>query len=200
MKMIRTFIAISISDEARSAISSLIRKLKEIEGSIRWVDPVNLHLTLKFIGEIEEVRLQNLKMALDKSLDEISVFRYTLSGKGCFPNYKRPRVLLIGVNDHEERMNILHQQIENEFHAVNIPRGKRKFKPHLTIGRVKQNRKPGEILSKFEQFQLGQFEVNIPDVYLMKSDLLPTGAKYTVLHTASLAASNSEFMNNFKRS
>ena len=200
MKKIRTYIAISISDEARSAISSLIRKLKEIESSIRWVDPENLHLTLKFIGEIEEVRLQNLKKALDKSLDEIAVFRYTLSGKGCFPNYKRPRVLWIGVNDLEEKMNILHQQIENEFHAVNIPREKRKFKPHLTIGRVKQNRKPGEILSKFEQFQLGQFEVNIPDVYLMKSDLLPTGAKYTVLHTASLAASNTDFMNNFKRS
>ena len=136
MKMIRTYIAISISDEARSAISSLIRKLKEIESSIRWVDPVNLHLTLKFIGEIEEVRLQNLKMALDKSLDKISVFRYTLSGKGCFPNCKRPRVLWISVNDHEEKMNILHQQIETEFHAVNILREKRKFKPHLTIGHL----------------------------------------------------------------
>ena len=194
MDMIRTFVAISISDEARSAISSLIDKLKKIESSIRWVDPSNLHLTLKFIGEIEENRQQNLVEALDQSVKAVSAFKYELSGKGCFPNCKRSRVLWIGVNDLKEKMSVLQKQIENNFFSVQVPRENRKFKPHLTIGRVEQNRKPGNIINKFEQFQLGEFVVDVGEVYLMRSELLPTGAKYSILHNASLTASNSEFM------
>ncbi|MCH8126622.1 RNA 2',3'-cyclic phosphodiesterase [candidate division KSB1 bacterium] len=192
--MIRTFVAISISDEARSAIFFLIDKLKKIESSIRWVDPSNLHLTLKFIGEIEKNRQKNLVEALDLSVKDISAFQYELSGKGCFPNCKQSRVLWIGVNDLKEKMSALQKQIDNNFYSVQIPRENRNFKPHLTIGRVKQNRKPGTILSKFEQFQLGEFVVDVGEVYLMKSELLPTGAKYSILHSASLTASNSEFM------
>lgn len=194
MDMIRTFVAISISDEARSAIFFLIDKLKKIESSIRWVDPSNLHLTLKFIGEIEKNRQKNLVEALDLSVKDISAFQYELSGKGCFPNCKQPRVLWIGVNDLKEKMRALQKQIDNNFYSVQIPRENRNFKPHLTIGRVKQNRKLGTILSKFEQFQLGEFVVDVGEVYLMKSELLPTGAKYSILHSASLTASNSEFM------
>lgn len=195
MEKIRTFVAISISDEARFAIASMIEELREIENTIRWVDAANLHLTSKFIGEIEEDRIEKLRMALDQSSNGILEFRYSLSSKGCFPNWKRPRVLWIGVHDQDGKMSELQQQIEDNFHKVKIPREKRKFKPHLTIGRVKQNRKPGRILNDFQQSQLGEFEVKVNDVHLMQSELLPTGAKYSVLHTASLQTSNSESIN-----
>jgi len=181
MAKIRTFIAVSISEEARKAVAQMIVSLQEFGSGIRWVKPENLHLTLKFLGDIEEENLPKLEEAMNSSTEMIKPFKYELVNVGCFPNYKRPRVLWIGVEDSEDRLLLLHQNIESEFTKQDFPKESRKFTPHLTIARVKDFRKCESVISKFSDYNFGSHKNVVEEVLLMKSNLYPSGAKYTKL-------------------
>lgn len=186
MAKIRVFVAVSISDQARNAVVSLIQNFKNISPGIRWIKPENLHLTLKFLGELEEINIPNLKNALDLSVVGLHLFQYGLTKVGCFPSFNRPRVLWVGVEDFSKQLLRLHENIENQFSKVNFPREKRGFKPHLTIARVKSNKNIEPLLSDFKNFNFGPYSINVSDVLLMKSDLQPSGAKYTCLHKTTI--------------
>ena len=181
MAKIRTFVAVSISEKAREAMAEMIASLQDFGSGIRWVKPENLHLTLKFLGDVEEKKLPELEETLKLSAENIKPFNYELVNIGCFPNTKRPRVLWIGVEDSEDQLLLLHQNIESEFKKQDFPKESRKFTPHLTIARVKDFRKCGSVISKFSGYNFGNYINNVKEVLLMKSNLYPSGAKYNNL-------------------
>jgi len=186
MALLRTFIAVSLSDLARQALARLIQDLSGLTRGVRLVSAENIHLTLKFMGEVEAARLPDLKRALELSVVGIQPFSYELCEKGCFPNWQRPRVFWIGVQDLQQALLRLQRQLESEFANFGFPAESRSFQPHLTIGRVKDPRNLSPFLAKFREDDFGSYQVQVTQVRLIQSDLLPTGARYTPLHTVAL--------------
>ncbi len=185
MVNIRSFVAISISQQARIAIAQMIRELQDLGAGLRWVKPENIHLTLKFLGEVHEEYLPELKSALQFSLEGVTNFFYDIAGTGCFPNFRNPRVLWVGVNEPDGPLAKLKENIENEFYKMNFPKETRKFHPHLTIARVKENQGQRPDITRFKNYHFGEFKVEVKNVILMTSDLHPTGARYTPIYNLS---------------
>ena len=186
MATIRLFVAVSISDQSRNAVSNLIQNFKSVSPGVRWVKPENLHLTLKFLGNVEESKLSSLKNALDSSVSDLRLFQFDLTNLGCFPNIKRPRVLWIGIEDESKQIVRLHENIEEQFFKVDFPKEKRRLQPHLTVARVKDSRNSNSVLSEFQNYNFGRHTIEVADVLLMKSDLRQSGAIYTCLHKAKI--------------
>ncbi|HID94294.1 MAG TPA: RNA 2',3'-cyclic phosphodiesterase [bacterium (Candidatus Stahlbacteria)] len=176
----RTFVAIKIPKEIRDELTKLEDDLREgvlREAPIKWVEPQNIHLTLKFIGEVDEKKLEAIKTGLKRVLREFSPFRVSFSGVGGFPNLRRPKVIWVGVEEGKQTVISLATKIEDELERYGIPKEKREKSPHITIGRVKR---PIVLDSKIEEelkFYAESFKV--AEIFLIKSELTPKGPIYT---------------------
>ena len=185
MAKIRTFICIELTKDIKEKISVLQAELKSHKADIRWTRPDSIHLTIRFLGDVEESLIkdiaQNLKAAINKQKFEISV-----KGTGAFPNFRRPKVLWIGIFDPEGHLQQLNEIIENELAKLGFAKELRKFSPHLTIGRVKSMLNVNRIASDLQirEFDAGTFTAN--EVVIMQSDLKPSGPVYTPLSTLEL--------------
>lgn len=184
MAKIRTFVALSISDEAKAAIAQLITNTRESVPSVRWVKPENMHLTIKFLGDVEEKKLPEIENALTGSVEKIKPFHYSLSGTGCFPNCRRPRVLWVGISESSGFLQHLFENIEERLVKIGLPKEKRNFTPHLTVGRVKDSYKIMSDFSPFLNSSMGDLKTEVKEVKLIKSILQPSGARYVPLFTA----------------
>jgi 2'-5' RNA ligase len=189
---VRAFVAIVLPESMLHSLTEQIDLVREHvpTGTIRWVRPENIHLTLKFLGNVSPDRLNKVKDSLLQVARGYSPFSLEVSNFGCFPNYRRPRTLWIGVHDSHLTLSNLHSELERSFEHLGFPKEGRSFHPHLTLGRVKrhvrgdQARKLGEELEEVKIGTLGRIEVE--DIHLIRSDLRPTGAVYTELFCASL--------------
>ena len=182
---LRTFIAIPFPETTQMKVDKLLSDLRKMDAAVRWVPARNLHLTLKFLGDVEEACLDDLFVGIQKAAEGIEPFQITLTGLGAFPNVRRPRVLWIGM-DYPEAMQRLYEKIEEELFHLKFPREKRKFSPHLTIGRVKGQRGIEALMSVVERTEFGPERVTVDHVVAMKSDLRPTGAVYSALEKFAL--------------
>jgi len=188
MESIRTFIAIELEEALQGAIGEVQQKLRR-EGEtmriVRWVTPENVHLTLKFLGNVDVHRLERIEQVTQEACQGFSPFSLSFGGLGCFPSARRPRVIWIGVGGDTDILAQLHRAIEESLTPLGFPPEARDFSAHLTIGRVRrgagsgEGRKLGQILSSFEVGTLGHSRVE--SVSLMKSELHPLGAEYTRL-------------------
>jgi 2'-5' RNA ligase len=177
--VIRTFICIEIPQSIKDRINSLQEILRQIDAQISWTKPSNIHLTLKFLGGIEPARIERVKKALERAANGIAPFEVAVSGSGCFPSARNPRVLWVGFSNVPERLQQLYSNIEDELAREGFEREKRKFSPHLTIGRI---RTPHNAARVAEALIASGFEsevFRVTDVILMRSDLKPTGSIYT---------------------
>ena len=182
---LRTFIAIPLPEAIQTEVGKVLSDLRKVDAAVRWVPARNLHLTLKFLGDVEEARLEDLFLGIQKATEGIEPFQIALRGLGAFPNARRPRVLWIGL-DYPETMQKLYQNIEEELFLLKFPREKRKFSPHLTIGRVKAQRGMEALMPVVERTIFGPETVEVDRVVAMKSDLRPTGAVYSPLKEFAL--------------
>ena len=185
--VIRTFICIEISESIESRISRLQEALRQTEAQVSWTKPSNIHLTLKFLGGVEVSRIERVSKALERSANGISPFEVEVSGTGCFPSPRNPRVLWVGFSSVPERLQQLYSNIEDELAREGFPREKRKFSPHLTIGRI---RTPNNAARVAEALIAAGFEPEAfiaTEVILMRSDLKPTGSIYTPQAVLQLA-------------
>jgi len=185
---LRTFIAVPLPEEVQAKVGKLLSDLRKTDAAVRWVPARNLHLTLKFLGDLEEARLRDLFLGIQKAAEGIEPFQITLEGLGAFPNARRPRVLWIGL-DVPGAMRTLSENIEEELFGLKFPREKRKFSPHLTIGRVKGQRGMETLMSVVQRTDFGPETVSVDRIVAMKSDLRPTGAVYSPLREVRLRAS-----------
>jgi len=185
--MIRTFVAIELPKTLQRRIGELQDHLKQYPARVTWVKPENIHLTLKFLGNVPEGQLQALVGALEKAVKDIPSFKLSVSGTGAFPDERRPRVLWIAAHEETGVLQRLYGKIEEEFQRLGFERERRPYTPHLTIGRVKGDGAIGKVVTEMKSrgFETETFVVR--EVVLMKSDLKPTGAEYTPLKKLPLS-------------
>lgn len=184
--MIRTFIAISVPEQVKEKISDLQRKLKTRGGHIKWVRPQSMHLTLKFLGDVEESKIDAIAESVREAVSTQKPFTISVSGTGVFPHPGRPRVLWVGVEQGRETLTLLADNIDRSFTALGFKPEKRKFSAHLTLGRVKSLKNIDDTLRVMNatEFQGGSFRTE--ELMVMKSELRPEGAQYTTLHKIKL--------------
>lgn len=183
----RTFVAIELHRELTAQIDQLQVALKKTKTDVSWVKPQNVHITLKFLGEVKEEKIAEVYQAVENSVVGIKSFAVNLQGLGGFPNLKRPRVIWIGVEKGKEILAELYPKVEEEFFQIGFSKENRNFTPHLTIGRVKSPKNLEKLASEITEtsFQTDEFEVK--EVVVMKSTLHPAGSIYTPLKKVLLS-------------
>jgi 2'-5' RNA ligase len=178
----RTFIAIELDKTIKDTLSALIQKLDKGGRNIRWVKPQGMHLTLKFLGEVSEDKITEVKSVLGSIAKDYSRFPLSLKGTGTFPPAARvPRVVWIGIEKNEFLQNI-HARVENELQNIRFPKEKNKYHPHLTLGRVKGPQNIETVMETLNQYKEAEFGgMTVNKITLFQSTLKPTGAEYTIL-------------------
>ena len=191
-EMIRSFIAIELDDTIRRALGDVQEKLKTERAAkmVRWTAPESIHITLKFLGDVDAGKLPALQNAIAGSCKGISPFVLALRGVGAFPNMRRTNIVWVSAEGQVDVATELAQKIEDACANLGFAREDRPFTPHLTIGRVKRDASPndrrfiGEMIERAQVGMLGELHVDY--VSLMKSDLRPTGSVYTRLMQVQL--------------
>ncbi|MDH4161187.1 MAG: RNA 2',3'-cyclic phosphodiesterase [Nitrospirota bacterium] len=176
----RLFIAIELPESLKQEIGTVREQLRKSGADANWTRPEGIHLTLKFLGEVEESLVPLIKGSLAAACRGIGKFRIEIAGAGAFPNLKAPRVLWLGVQGDVEKLGALQASVEDGMADLGFEREERKFSPHLTLGRVKFPRPRDnwqDRISEIRDVQLGGFEAG--HVSLMKSELRRDGAVYT---------------------
>ena len=153
---------------------------------VRWVRSEGLHLTLKFLGDVEDSKVQGIADALNKAVQGIAPFQLALHGCGAFPNLRHPRIYWVGIDQPPAALVDLHSRVENCLEELGYAREGRAFTPHLTVGRVKSGEGIEAVSAQWSQETLQTRAFLIDRVNMMKSDLKPSGAEYTTLHEIKL--------------
>ena len=190
--MIRSFIAIDFPEETRKALEDIQKELKQCGAGVRWVKPSSIHLTLKFLGNIHPTQVEDIALAVPQEVRDEPPITLRAAGLGAFPSRRKPRVIWIGMEGEVQRLTRIQARVENALEPLGFVREKRPFRPHLTIGRVKDRRKLQALIDAMAELKIPEFDsFDVTEIILYKSDLRPTGAIYTKLHRMSLAASAS---------
>jgi 2'-5' RNA ligase len=191
MSVLRAFIAIELPKETQTAIQEQTVRLRGSLGEdlIRWVPMSNIHLNLKFLGDVVDTHVDFLKQMLAHEVESFSGFEIQIGGLGSFPTSKRPRVLWIGLHAPAALASI-QRNVESGSMRLGYQKEERPFRPHLTIGRVRQDLSSNDlrkITLGLESQQLGNIATGrVDSVHLFKSELKPTGPIYTKLFSAKL--------------
>jgi RNA 2',3'-cyclic 3'-phosphodiesterase len=178
-EVVRTFVCIEIPASIKERIDRLQNTLKTIDAQASWTRPSNIHLTLKFLGAVEATRIQRVAKAVERAAAGINQFEIEVSGAGCFPSPRSPRVLWIGISEIPDALKQLYANLEDELAREGFAREKRKFSPHLTIGRFRGPKNATQLAEALiaSGFKAETFKAN--EVIVMRSDLKPTGSIYT---------------------
>lgn len=179
---VRLFVAVEITGEIRKKLAEFQDELKEVDADVGWVAPENLHITLKFIGSIDEEKIETVTNMIKDSLTHIKPFDLDYTGVGTLPKEKNPRVIFADVIDMGGILAKIHERLDNQFMALGVEHEDRKFSAHLTVGRIKTRRNIRRLIENLNSYQGFDFGSDrVAQVVLMKSDLLPKGPVYTKL-------------------
>lgn len=185
--MIRSFVAIPIPDNIKKNVQDFIEPLRVHDSSIRWVKPEGIHITLKFLGDVEEERFEReFFPEFTQLLGPFQPITVLIQGVGQFPPHGNPRIFWAGVEKGVQPLVNLAEAVDNFFEPFGFAKEKRKFSAHLTIGRVKQKPSSGFFKTWHkESFPLfGEFVAD--KVVFYRSELTKSGAVYSVLHEFNL--------------
>ena len=191
MNMIRAFIALDLATEVLQRLEEVNRQLRQcLPGSaVRWVAVKNIHLTLKFLGEVSEANLPVLYEITRKEAEKQAPFEIRISGLGAFPSVNRPRVIWVGIQAPPDLAAVQHA-IDTETARVGYASEERDFSPHLTLGRIARNASPEEtrqITGNLSVLKVGDLGASrIQAIHFYRSDLTPQGSIYTRLYSAPL--------------
>ncbi|MBM4277507.1 MAG: RNA 2',3'-cyclic phosphodiesterase [Deltaproteobacteria bacterium] len=185
--MLRSFLAIELPESILKRIEEVQNDLKSSRADVRWVSPENIHLTLKFFGNIEESEIDSIVKSIEEPVHTTSSFSINVQGIGAFPGLKNPRVIWMGFQEGKEMIVAIQKRLEGEFEKIGFQPEDRSFHPHLTLGRMRSNRGKDELVRGMERYreeELGSFQVE--RIVLFKSDLRPAGPIYTPLREVRL--------------
>jgi 2'-5' RNA ligase len=177
---VRTFIAIEIPEETKRAMVEVQAQLKRAGAEANWTRPEGIHLTLKFLGEIPEERVGAVTAALKQSVEGRGRFHLEVVGTGVFPSEKNPRVVWIGVSGEIDKLMGIQLRVEEHMLRQGFQQEDRRFKPHLTLGRIKHPSSRVSwvhALESLKDIALPGFDAAV--ISLMKSELTRAGAVYT---------------------
>src|SRR5712692_9187014 len=189
MSRIRTFIAVDLDKTVRNRTVALQETLKESGTEVKWVEPENLHVSLLFLGEVDEREVADVCRIVSETTQQHSSFTMNVETAGCFPHARRPRVLWVGVGAGKQELCAIHDSLEIALLDLGFRREDRKYSPHITLGRVKSDRSTDNLASALAQ-QAGWKggEIQVSEVLVMGSKLTPQGPEYTVLSRAKLGS------------
>ncbi len=186
MEKIRAFIAIELPEEVKADLSSVQSRLRpERHPYVKWVSVDGVHLTLKFLGNIDQEKVSPIAEAMAGAAQKASPFQLEVGGLGAFPNLRRPQVVWIAVKGEVEKLASLQRAIDHSLVALGFSPETRSFTPHLTLGRLKERasaeerRRMGEALLAAKGEEVVPFRVT--EISLVRSTLTPKGALYNRL-------------------
>lgn len=191
MEQIRSFIAIELPGELKQALARVQEKLKRANRTpVKWVEPGNVHLTLKFLGDIDTGITGNITLALEEATQGTHPFDIEVSGLGVFPDTKRVQVIWIGLSGELEKLGSLQKHIEESLIPLGFTKEKRPFTPHLTIARVRDYARPdgrlklGQLVDNTSFAE--KYKIMVNAIQLMRSQLTREGPIYSKISTITL--------------
>lgn len=189
----RTFIAIELPKNIKDALALTQDKLKASEADVKWVSPQNIHLTLKFLGEIDDDKLVKTNEIMRQVCLGKEQFQAGIRSIGVFPKINFPRVIWVGIDKGDRQTKEIAEELENKIALLGIPKEKRAFSSHVTIGRVRSMLNRERLLNELENLKNNLEEKDFPEfmvtkITLFKSTLSPKGPVYEALKEASLKA------------
>ena len=183
---IRTFIALELPPALISLLAEVQENLQSMGLRAKWVRPENIHLTLKFLGNIDPADIDKIGGAMVDAVGEFGTFNLVAGGVGVFPGINRPRVIWVGLKGQVQLLFAMQRRLEDNLAALGYKKEKRPFKGHLTLGRFRKSVNPNKIRRVLQEFgNLASEEFTARRVIFYKSDLKPTGAVYSQLQQAS---------------
>jgi 2'-5' RNA ligase len=187
---IRAFVAVPIPPETQARVAAIQERLRS-SAAVKWVEPLNLHFTLRFLGYTTQAALNEMEQDLRTALATEGVFSLTLSGVGAFPSLRRPHTLWIGVSEGGRELEGLARIAESAAIAHGFSPEERPFRAHLTLGRVKARQAPPELVQALEAEPPGAVvdRIGVEEVVLMRSVLHRSGPTYTPIARFPLARS-----------
>ncbi len=187
MKSLRTFIALELPQNVLSFLESLQSNLRQDGVDIRWVPPQNIHLTLKFLGDIPIEICPEIEAVLDEAGQGTAPMDLCVKGLGVFPGMKNPRVLWAGLGGETMALIDFQKRLECCLATLGIKKEKRSFKAHLTIGRMKHKVQPARLSAAIQKsMTFAPLSFRAEHLVFFRSELKPSGAVYTRLYTKDL--------------
>ncbi len=177
----RIFCAINLPNEIKFGAAEHQRHLRVVAPQVRasWERPEKLHLTLKFLGEIELPRVEALTRAAGRAAEGVGEFELTVAGTGSFPPRGAPRVLWLGVEDPSGGLARLHARLEDECAHEGFPREQKAFRPHLTLARLRSREGAERLGALHREAQFESQSFTVSELVVVRSELLPGGARHT---------------------
>lgn len=189
MERVRTFTAIALNDEVRKNLVSLQRELSAGGAKVKWVEEENLHLTMKFLGDVDMSLIGEIGQVLQDSVAGFEPFTFTVCGAGAFPGTASARIVWVGATGSVETLTKIYNHLNENLARFGVARENRRYVPHITLGRVKspsKGRELTELIKKNSEKVFG--DVDASEILLMMSELSSSGPKYSILSTAQMGA------------
>jgi 2'-5' RNA ligase len=185
MPGVRTFIALPTQSNAQQAIAGIQTQLKATQAAVKWESQDKFHITLVFLGNVEQSKLELLSIALAKSVQQFPSCTMIYESLGIFPNMHNPRVIWIGIKTNQTVLD-LQAETERLCTEFGFPKEDRMFHPHITLGRVKETRNLVRLTDAIKTITFEPIETFCSEILLMKSELHPSGSLYTILKSFPL--------------
>ena len=183
----RVFCAIELPTSLREQLAGHISSLRSAtEANASWSSPESIHLTLKFLGEVEVERVARVSSAVAAAVTSLAPFKIRAEGAGAFPPRGAPRVLWIGINDAEGKLVDLHARIEAEFAKAGFPKESRPFRPHLTLARVRKPVGASALAAAHKERPFTPGDITVSELAVIRSELSSRGSKYTTISNHQL--------------
>jgi 2'-5' RNA ligase len=195
----RTFIAIELPKEIKDSLASLQAQLKTSGADVKWVEPQNIHLTLKFLGEVDEKKLEKIVNILEEVAKNKNPFFLSISSIGAFPKLDYPRVIWLGIDEGDKESKEIAKELEEKIAKTGIPKEDRPFSSHITIGRTKSALNREKLVQNLKtlagNFGKRNLACRVTKLILFKSTLTPKGPLYEALKEANLKESDEKVKN-----
>lgn len=185
----RVFCAVALPDALKELVSQHIALLRQAIPDVRasWDRPEKLHITLKFLGDIERSRVPSLSHAAESAAQTVKPFELSIEGAGAFPTHGPPRVLWLGICDSSGGLAHLHKQLEEECARENFKREQRPFHPHLTIARLRSPGGARRLAALHQETGFNPQTFNVRELLVIRSELGPSGSRYTEISKHKLS-------------
>jgi 2'-5' RNA ligase len=179
----RVFCAVELPDAVQARLEDHVRRLrKEVpEAAASWSRVENIHLTLKFFGNVEVKRIEKISAVAERVVKEFSTFQIGVGETGVFPRPSRPQVLWIGVSDPSGQLSALQERFEDECAAEGFEKEDRAYRPHLTIARLRKPEGARQLTDAHLKLQFNPNQIDLKEIVIFRSELNPKGSKYTAL-------------------
>ena len=180
----RVFCAIDLPTDLKQKLAIHIERLKKETGvKAGWTRPENIHLTIKFLGNIPVADVKKLSQAAAQAAKSLAPFKLTAEHCGAFPTHGPPRVLWIGITDSSAQLAHLHERLDEECAAIGFPKEARPFHPHLTLSRIRNPTNARALAVAHRALDFAPSKIEVTELLVIRSELGKDGSKYTTLST-----------------